>query len=65
VVVDVDSRRPKYLQNISKPIDYAKRFVTLQPIVYGSHDIDLVDGQIVKSLNVVDTEVVWEEAYQI
>lgn len=68
LMVDVASDRPahlKYDKSLLDPVAYAKRFVGLTPCIIGSHDLDFVDGQVVKGLKVVDTETEWVEAYQI
>jgi len=65
VVVDVLDKRPGHLQEWKDPAEYAKRFINVTPVLYGSHDVDLVDGQIQKSLTIVESETQWVEAYQI
>lgn len=68
LVVDVSADRPshlKYDKSLLDPVAYAKQFVGLTPYVRGNHDLDFVDGQIVKGLTVVDTDTEWVEAYQI
>lgn len=65
VMVEVDDKKPNHLKDITDPVEYAKRFVYLSPAIYGSHDIDFVDGKIVKALDVVSTEVVWQDVYEI
>lgn len=65
VTVDVDNRRPNHLKEWIDPAEYVKRFVTVSPAVYGSHDIDFQDGKIVRAIEVVDTEVRNVDAYQI
>lgn len=68
VVVDVADKRPSHLKNektLIDPAEYARRFISLSPCLMGNHDLDFVDGQIVKGLTIVDTETEWVEAYQI
>lgn len=63
VMVDVADTKPSHLKDITDPVEYAKQFVSLSPCIHGSHDIDFVDGRVVKALDVVDTEVVWQDVF--
>jgi hypothetical protein len=62
LMVDVLTEQTDSHVELLDPVAYAKQFVSLTPMVRGDHKT-VVDDKIVDRLNVVDTEVVWQDTF--